>query len=259
MMYNLNRGDEADIEGSTPVGAFGMNTGVDSVHNLAWKLAATLQGWGGPRLLSSYETERRPIGFKNTSASRRYSTKWQGPDIPAELEEDTPAGEAARRKVAQTSYIVDNHFCVPEDEDCTGVQLGARYDGSPIIIPDGEPPEDKWPETYDKYHPSGVPGGRLPHLWLDDKREVGSSIFDRLGKGFTLLNTTWDTSHTYPLEAAAKDRGVPLKVLNVGHMPEALELYGRARILVRPDRYIAWRGDFLPDDCHGLLGHVCGF
>lgn len=250
-------GDSAHL--FTPVGAFGMNTGIDSAHNLAWKLAATLQGWGGPNLLASYEIERSPIGFKNTSASRKYSTKWRDPEIPPELEDDTAVGEEARRRVAQTSYIVDNHFCVPEDEDCTGVQLGARYDDSRLIIHDAKPPEDKWPETYDKYHPSGIPGGRLPHIWLDARREKGSSIFDRLGKGFTLLNLTGSyTLGMYKLEVAAEDRGIPLKVLDVG-VPEALELYGRRRILVRPDRYIAWRGDALPNDCDWLFDRVCGF
>ena len=150
-----------------------------------------------------------------------YSTKWPDPEVEAELEKDTPAGDEARQKAKKMKYIANNHFNVPEDHDCTGVQLGARYDGSPIIVPDGEPPEDKWPEMYDKYHPSGVPGGRLPHIWLDDEREIGSSLFDRLGKGFTLLQIGDDfTGDTDPLEREFERRGVPFKVLDVG-LPEA--------------------------------------
>ena len=242
----------------TPVGAFGMNTGIDDVHNLAWKLAAVLKGWGGEQLLESYEIERKPIGFRNTGACRKYSIKWQDPDIPPELEDETPAGEEARQNAATMSYIADNHFLVPEDEDCTGVQLGARYDGSPLIISNDKPPEDKWPEMYDKYHHSPIPGGRLPHIWLDDKREVGSSIFDRLGKGFTLIRLSKCQVDTHPLEKAAELRGIPLKVLNVA-VAEAVELYERSMVLVRPDQYIAWRGDALPEDCDGLLDTVCGF
>ena len=241
----------------TPVGAFGMNTGIDDVHNLAWKLAATLKGWAGPKLLDSYETERVPIGFRNTGACRRYSTRWQDPEIPNTFEEDTPAGEEARKHAAEMSYIADNHFIVPEDMDCTGVQLGARYDSSPVIVSDTDPPEDKWPDSYDRYQPSGVPGGRLPHLWLDDKRESGSSIFDRLGKGFTLLRLSGCGVDTHPLEKNAELRGIPFKVLNVV-APEALQLYERSMVLVRPDQYIAWRGDVLPEDCDGLLDRVCG-
>lgn len=235
-----------------------MNTGIDDVHNLAWKLTAVLKGWGGSKLLESYQIERRPIGFRNTWACRKYSTKWLDPDIPPELEDDTPEGEEARRTAAKMSYIGDNHFLVPEDDDCTGVQLGARYDSSPLIVPDGMPLEDIWPEMYDKYHPSPVPGGRLPHIWLDDKREIGSSIFDRLGKGFTLIRLSKCQVDTHPLEKAAELRGIPLKVLNVA-APEAVELYERSMVLVRPDQYIAWRGDELSGDGDGLLDIVCGF
>ena len=44
-----------------PVGGFGMNTGVADAVNLAWKLAAMIQRWGGPLLLDSYSAERRPV------------------------------------------------------------------------------------------------------------------------------------------------------------------------------------------------------
>src|SRR5690606_8027540 len=54
----------------TPTGGFGMNTGIDDAANLAWKLAAVIQGWGGPNLLSTYEAERLPIAIRNTGAAR---------------------------------------------------------------------------------------------------------------------------------------------------------------------------------------------
>src|SRR6185437_13958884 len=44
-----------------PYGGFGLNSGLEDVANLGWKLAAVLQGWGGERLLDSYDEERRPI------------------------------------------------------------------------------------------------------------------------------------------------------------------------------------------------------
>src|SRR5919205_1091656 len=53
-------------EGIAPTDDFGMNTGMDDASNLAWKLAALVQGWGGPKLLQSYEIERRPIAERNT-------------------------------------------------------------------------------------------------------------------------------------------------------------------------------------------------
>lgn len=250
----LLAGDAAHL--FTPVGAFGMNTGIDDIHNLAWKLAAVLEGWGGQQLIDSYELERRPVGVRNTGAARKYSSKWHDPEIPDNIEADTPEGEEARKRAPEISYIVNNHFNKPEELDCAGVQLGARYDGSPLIVRDEEPPAESFPETYNKYYPSSVPGGRAPHIWLDDKREIGSSIYDRLGKGFTLLRLG-------PLDGvdqfvrAAKARRIPFEVLNVD-VQEAQEMYGQSLVLVRPDQYICWRGDAVPEDVDAILDQVCG-
>ncbi|MFX7144793.1 FAD-dependent monooxygenase, partial [Acinetobacter baumannii] len=52
-----------------PTGGLGMNTGVGDAMDLAWKLAGAVQGWGGPELLASYETERRSVGQRNVHAS----------------------------------------------------------------------------------------------------------------------------------------------------------------------------------------------
>ncbi|CAI5523158.1 unnamed protein product [Closterium sp. Naga37s-1] len=52
-----------------PAGGFGMNTGIQDAHNLAWKLAALLQGTASPALLSTYEAERRPVAVENTHLS----------------------------------------------------------------------------------------------------------------------------------------------------------------------------------------------
>jgi 2-polyprenyl-6-methoxyphenol hydroxylase-like FAD-dependent oxidoreductase len=49
-----------------PYGGYGINTGFEDARNLGWKLAATLQGWGGARLLDSYDAERRPV-FASTA------------------------------------------------------------------------------------------------------------------------------------------------------------------------------------------------
>ena len=233
-----------------------MNTGIDDSVNLAWKLGAVLQGWGGARLLDSYETECKPIGYRNTGASRKYAARMHDAVVPDDVEADGPRGEAARRAASEISYVRKNHFVRPEEHDAVGVQLGARYDGSPIIVADGEPPADVFPETYDTYTPSGLPGGRAPHAWLDSERVQGSSLFDRFGKGFTLLR--FDPSiPTDRLQRAAATRGIPLLVLDID-LAELRAIYGRDLSLIRPDQYIAWRGDRLPDDVDALLATVTG-
>jgi 2-polyprenyl-6-methoxyphenol hydroxylase-like FAD-dependent oxidoreductase len=247
-------GDAAHL--FTPTGGFGMNTGIDDSSNLAWKLAAVLQGWGGPRLLDSYEAERKPIGYRNTGASRKYASRMHDAVVPDEVEADGPAGDAARGAASKLTYVRYNHFNRDEDKDAVGVQIGGRYDGSPIIVADGEPPEEIFPESYDLYVPMSLPGGRAPHLWLDDLRQMGSSLFDRLGRGFTLLRLN-AAVETGDLERVAATRGIPLAILDVTPS-EARTLYGCGLAIIRPDQYIAWRGDQLPNDLDALLAHVTG-
>jgi 2-polyprenyl-6-methoxyphenol hydroxylase-like FAD-dependent oxidoreductase len=234
----------------TPTGGFGMNTGVDDAANLAWKLAALVQGWGGPRLLDSYERERKPIAVRNTGASRALASHIGDVKVPAELEDDSAAGEAARSEVGEFLSTFGEEFA------SIGVQLGARYDGSPIVWPDGAPPAD----DYAAYRPSGVPGGRVPHAWLGDGRGPDDSVFDRLGVGFTLLRVGPNAPGVDAFIEAAQRRGIPLSVLDIDDADDGAlrALYGRALLLVRPDQHIGWRGDVAPDDADRVLARVVG-
>ncbi|MFM9608244.1 monooxygenase [Streptomyces sp. V2] len=239
-------GDAAHL--FTPNGGFGMNTGVDDAANLAWKLAAAVQGWAGPGLLPSYEAERRPVALRNTAAARGLNIALGAIERPGALEEDSAAGAAARRATAQrlARYGLLTMATL-------GVQLGARYDGSPVVIPSGDPP----PDDFTSYTPSGVPGGRAPHLWLDDTHGAGGSLFDRFGTGFTLLSLRSRHHDTSGLEKAARERGIPFSVVHVDD-PAGRELYGRDLVLVRPDQHIAWRGDREPRNPAEILARVTG-
>jgi 2-polyprenyl-6-methoxyphenol hydroxylase-like FAD-dependent oxidoreductase len=231
----------------TPTGGFGMNTGMDDASNLAWKLAALVQGWGGPNLLQSYEIERKPIAHRNTIAARELNKQLANMPDTTGIDEDSPAGEATRRTVSA-------HLATMTEEYASlGVQLGARYDGSPILAPDGAPPAD----DYLHYTPSGVPGGRAPHYWVGPGRGIGDSLFDRFGKGFTLLRLGGKAADTSAIEAAAHKRGVPLSVLDVP-AGEARDLYGRDLALIRPDQYVAWSGNTPPADAEKLMARVIG-
>jgi 2-polyprenyl-6-methoxyphenol hydroxylase-like FAD-dependent oxidoreductase len=238
-------GDAAHL--FTPTGGFGMNTGMDDTSNLAWKLAGIVRGWGGKSLLKSYEQERRPVAERNTIAARDLNVHLANLSVPAALEQDSREGEAARQNVrAQISTFGEEFASI-------GVQLGARYDGSPIIAADGAPPAD----DYVRYTPSSVPGGRTPHFWMDGGRGYGSSLFDRLGFCFTLLRLGNKAADTGAIEQAARTRNVPLEVLDVPQH-EARDLYERDLVLVRPDQYVAWRGNALPADPDRLLAQIIG-
>jgi hypothetical protein len=237
----------------TPTGGFGLNTGIEDVGNISWKLAAMVQGWGGERLLATYESERKPVALRNAAVAREMGKAWHDLTVTAAIEQDTPTGAAERARAAQSPFVLDNHFVRPEDRDWLGVVLGARYDNSPIVIPDGPPPIDE----LERYTPSSTPGGRAPHLWLDDKRASGSSLFDRLGRYFTLLRLPGAPADMAGLKAAARKAGVPLTMLDVAE-PRALDLYQRKLTLIRPDQHIAWRGDELPHDVDALIATVVG-
>ena len=231
----------------TPTGGFGLNTGVDGAANLAWKLAAMVQGWGGPGLLDTYEIERRPIAARNTTAARALAKSVGDIEIRPEIEDDSSAGEAARKVASDFLATFGEEFA------SIGVQLGVRYDGSPIVFEDGAPPRD----SINCYSPSGVPGGRAPHFFLDppgmhDRR----SLFDRFGPGFTLLrfDAKADASE---LVAAAQRRGVPLEVVDVLDA-DARDLYGRDLALVRPDQHVCWRGDRASSDADAVIARVIG-
>ncbi len=214
-----------------PKGGFGANTGIGDAVDLGWKLAATLQGWGGPALLDSYEKERRPIAVRNvTEASSNWKADAQLVPDPV-LDRMDAEGDRLRRETGE-----EIRRSRAKEFRCTGVQLGYRYSGSPICVPDGSPEP---PDEPDEYIPSTWPGCRAPHAWLPD----GSSVLDHFGRGFTLVVS--GSADPTPLVKAARRCGVPLTVLRLTD-PAATELYERPLVLVRPDGHVGWRGRQAP-------------
>jgi len=232
----------------TPTGGFGMNTGIDDVANLSWKLAAILQGWGGKSLLNSYESERKPIAIRNTRAARAIAKQVGVLDIPAGMEEDSSLGAVQRQEVgAQVATYLGTQFSP------IGVELGVRYDGSPIIASHETAPTD----SIVQYIPTGQPGGRAPHSWLGAGRGIGDSLYDRLGNGFTLLRLGPKPIDGGDLAEAAKKRGVPLDIFDLTDAATR-DLYGADLALIRPDQHIAWRGAKPPGNANAILARVIG-
>jgi 2-polyprenyl-6-methoxyphenol hydroxylase-like FAD-dependent oxidoreductase len=64
-------GDAAHIH--PPTGGQGMNTGIQDAYNLAWKMALVLKGNASPKLLDTYEAERRPVGADVVARTRTAS------------------------------------------------------------------------------------------------------------------------------------------------------------------------------------------
>jgi 2-polyprenyl-6-methoxyphenol hydroxylase-like FAD-dependent oxidoreductase len=228
-----------------PTGGFGMNTGIGDACDLGWKLDAVHRGWAGERLLDSYEAERRPIGERNVAASADNAAELARHAAPAALLDDTEQGRELRAAVGR--LILERQR--PEFESA-GVQLGYRYDPSPLCVPDGTPPP---PDDATTYVPCARPGSRAPHWRLPD----GSALFDRFGRGFALLRLGAARAEVAPLERAARARGLPLVTLELADAG-LRELYAADLVLVRPDQHVAWRGARLPEDALALVDRVRG-
>lgn len=220
-------GDAAHL--FTPTGGLGYNTAVEDAVNLGWKLAHVLQGRAPASLLDTYETERKPLAQRNTGYARHFADSIGLFQVTPELEQDTAGGEMARQAAAvHLNAHVRLEFNIP------GVTFGGRYDGSPIIVPDGSiPPVDKPNE----YVATACPGGRPPHAWLED----GRSLYDTFHFEWTLLALGPDAPDTFAFEQEALRAGLDLRVVRHA-APELLALYEAPLALIRPDQMVAWRG-----------------
>ena len=219
-----------------PTGGLGMNSGVGDACDLSWKLAATLQGWGGPDLLASYEIERRQIGGRNVEASRQASRgrrAWRAAYKP-NIRDNTAEGAETRANLTRIANVEQR-----KSNEMIGAELGYRYAGSPVIWPEarGAPPDDVM-----KYVPTSWPGARLPHLWLAD----GTALHDRIGDGYTLLRLAGAGADAAPLARAFATHGAPFTVLDIAEA-HPRDIYGYDLLLLRPDLHVVWRGNRLDE------------
>jgi 2-polyprenyl-6-methoxyphenol hydroxylase-like FAD-dependent oxidoreductase len=237
-------GDAAHL--FAPTGGVGMNTGIGDADDLAWKLDAVLRGWGGPRLLDSYEEERRPVAIRNSLISATNSDKidFVMGETPSDIDRTDGAGGEARVGLSRRIRWLARQF------NSAGTHLGYRYVDSPIVVADGspEPPDDPH-----QLVPSSWPGSRAPHAWMAD----GRSVLDLLGRDFVLLCFGDARGCTAGLVEAARAVGIPLRIESIDE-PEVARLYERRLVLVRPDGHVAWRGDEPPPDAVGLFNKLRG-
>jgi hypothetical protein len=217
-------GDAAHL--MPPNGGFGGNTGIHDAHNLAWKLAHVLKGVASPKLLSTYETERKPPAtFTVEQAYTRYVTR-------------------------TAPYLGAKDFQPPAND--FNIELGYLYH-SPAIVPEGD----------DKIHDDprqtfGRTGSRAPHLWLEragagwlEQSGGQLSTLDLFGRAFVLLagpdGAAWceaagKVAKAFPgLELDAHHIGGPVLRDPDGRFPQAYGISSGGAVLVRPDGFVAWR------------------
>jgi 2-polyprenyl-6-methoxyphenol hydroxylase-like FAD-dependent oxidoreductase len=238
-------GDAAHV--ASPTGGLGVNTGIGDAVDLAWKLAAVLEGWGGPALLDSYEVERQPVAWSTVEFSSRVYDQEMALVGGDAITKDTPEG-AAQRAAFRQGY--EGSVRYNNERWSESVRLGYCYVNSPVIWADGSTPTEQ-PGT--RFVQSARPGSRAPHAWLGP----GRTTLDLFGRGFVLLRLGKDAPPGDAIAAAAATRGVPLEVVDLPD-PTIAELYERKLVLVRPDGHVAWRDDVLPPDATALIDRVRG-
>jgi 2-polyprenyl-6-methoxyphenol hydroxylase-like FAD-dependent oxidoreductase len=219
-----------------PAGSHGMNTGAGDAVDIGWKLAALVHGFGGPRLLDSYQAERRPVGLRNMAMSRHH--------LQVHFTQMSMVRGGA--DLAEVGAFLAGQ---PPENTYEGVYLGYRYGGSPIVCADGSP-EPEW--VPQRYTPTTWPGGRPPSLVLGD----GTPLYDLLGPEFTLVDFAGD-GRGDKLLAAAADQQLPVHHLVLGDEP-ARSVWERDLVLVRPDQHVAWRGDAPPPDPADVVRKIRG-
>ena len=216
----------------SPTGGLGMHTGLEEAVNLGWKLAATLEGWGGAGLVPSYESERLPIARHNVDlATRSFHAIAAIPPLS--------------RLAADNLPPLPPFTSMPEH-----LKTQCCYTDSPICVGDGTPAPDPEPP---QFVPSTHPGARAPHAWIAE----GRSTLDLFGDGFTLLRLGERPPTADALLQAARTRRVPLREIAVTD-PEIAALYERKLVLVRPDGHVAWRGDAVPNDPLAVVDRIRG-
>jgi hypothetical protein len=235
-----------------PTGGFGLNSGVQDAHNLAWKFKAVLDGIAGEKLLDSYEAERQPIAFLNTAQSFRnnHTMNLQGlaglPTAPLET-----IAEIERRATKSVQSIADklpaggerDAIEMLEHGAALGQELGFIYDESSVIVSDGVPlPATK----IASYIPSASPGARAPYFVVRKNGKDASSVH-LLDGYFTLL--TISGGHAWRDAATRIPSQFQLRNVCIGNNWDAdpaafANLYGispEGAVLVRPDGHVAFR------------------
>lgn len=229
----LMMGDAAHM--FPPTGGLGVNTGLQGMHNAVWKLALYLRGKAGRELLETYTTERKPLS--KWVAEQSFHNAGQVAKL-----RDLARGEAGAQMDAKETLTATRRY-----GNQLGMELGSIYTSSAIIADGTELPTIADP--YVDYVPLGRPGSRAPHVWLETADDRLSTL-DLFGPEFTVLTAENGTGWAAAVNKLSKETGLSIGFHCIGRdykdpedtFKERYGLADRGAVLVRPDGYVAWRG-----------------
>lgn len=236
-----------------PTGGYGMNTALGDSFDIGWKLSAVIKGHGGPYLLDSYESERRPVAARNIDMSGVHMGVHQAYyAMIAEAGEGVITAQSSEGKNLRERIAAHVQEHDGENKD-HGIEMGYRYNGSPVIIHDPSSKEPEW--NAKQYIPSTWPGARAPQVFLTNGE---TSIFDLFGRDYTVVDFSPDGRFSERFAGKAAELDVPLKVVALPNETHARRIWGRDAFLIRPDDHVAWRaeggrGEITAEDVENVL------
>jgi 2,4-dichlorophenol 6-monooxygenase len=255
-----------------PTTGLGLNTAIQDAHNLAWKLAAVLNGISSEALLDSYEPERRPVGMRNvdwamfTFLNHLVIDAGMGliPGAPPEVQiaaleayfSDTPMGETRRARADEVIATQRTEFCAHD------LEIGFSYAEGALISDGSEaPPRDPMGS---EYHPTTRPGHRLPHAWLDlGGQPMSTHDLTGASRHFAVLTGPSGEAWCAAASQVAEKLGVSIVTARIGDGGDYADPGGAwaalrqidddGVLVVRPDNHIAFRSTGSVDDPVAVL------
>ncbi|KAF2180248.1 hypothetical protein K469DRAFT_753481 [Zopfia rhizophila CBS 207.26] len=260
-----------------PINGLGSNTCIQDAYNLAWKIAYTEKGLASPTLLNSFSLERQPVGHgvitRANQGLRDHAPVWEAlgmldDDLSirrkkfAELSATTPEGMKRRAQLMEGVKGTEHEF------HAVGVEMNQRYISKAVYLENEEsrPPLPEDPVLHHEI--TTYPGSRLPHAWVNT-RVPGKqlSTIDLAGHGkFSLFTGIGGEAWKVAAEEVGRSLGLEIMTHSIGWCQEYEDVYfdwARRReieengcILVRPDRFVAWRSKEMISGCAEKLQKV---
>jgi 2,4-dichlorophenol 6-monooxygenase len=259
-----------------PTGGLGLTSAIHDAQNLGWKLAAVLRGVAAPALLDTYQAERRPVDERNCQRSLENAVNHFGivDALGISPARTADANMAALRRLwsgkpedrEYRSAVLRAMRAQSMEFSELNVEYGYEYD-SAAVVPDGTPT----PSPIDDvrvYEPSTRPGSPLPHAWIDDEDGNRDALRKLVAPGRFLLVAGEEGDAWYAAaRGLAADADVPVDAVRIGHLdgdlfdPRCTWLRHRAigshgAVLVRPDRFVAWRAPAASEDPRRALAEA---
>jgi putative polyketide hydroxylase len=220
----------------------GANSAIESARNLAWKLAAVLDGTAGPELLDTYHAERHPVG--------RFSAR-----------------QSLTGPAVSFLPLEDNRPLLPAEEERSFFYMiaGYKYRSAAVVTDEPAATDPDVVQLVDGEELHGEPGTRVPHARVQRNGDRMSTL-DLLGTGFTLFTGSAGAPWVRAAHRVSASLGVSIDVHTIGADMEIADVDGRwagltglapdAALLVRPDDFVGWRAESLTSSPEERLHQV---